>query len=58
MKINVEQAAAFLRQMDNVVILCHKSPDGDTLGSGYGLLYGLRAGLPGTGVWQKGGPVH
>ncbi len=43
MKINVEQAAAFLRQMDNVVILCHKSPDGDTLGSGYGLLYGLRA---------------
>lgn len=43
MKINIEQAAAFLRQMEDVVILCHKSPDGDTLGSGYGLMYALQA---------------
>lgn len=42
MKIELEQAAQRLREHDNILILTHKNPDGDTLGSGYGLYYGLR----------------
>ena len=36
------EAASFLRSHDDFVILTHSSPDGDTLGSGYGLLAALR----------------
>lgn len=34
--------AKFLKENDNFLILTHKSPDGDTLGSGFGLCYALR----------------
>lgn len=37
MKFTIEQAADFLKQADNVVILTHEYPDGDTLGSGFSL---------------------
>lgn len=37
MKFTIEQAADFLKQADNVVILTHEYPDGDTLGSGFAL---------------------
>ena len=40
-EISIAQAAALLREQDNILILCHKSPDGDTLGSGFALLHGL-----------------
>lgn len=43
MEITIQQAAQRLRQMDRVAILCHRSPDGDTLGSGYALCRALRA---------------
>ncbi len=42
MMIDVEQAAKRLLQQDRVCILAHASPDGDTLGSAYGLYYALR----------------
>lgn len=32
----------FLRKNDNYIILTHMSPDGDTLGAGYALYYGLK----------------
>lgn len=32
----------FLKKNDNYVILTHASPDGDTLGAGYALYYGLK----------------
>lgn len=35
--ITISEAADFLKQRDNFVILTHQNPDGDTLGSGFGL---------------------
>ncbi len=35
--ISKEEAAAFLKRHDRYLILTHTSPDGDTLGSGFGL---------------------
>lgn len=35
--ISLSKAADFLKQRDNFVILTHQNPDGDTLGSGFGL---------------------
>lgn len=42
LEINEIKAAEFLKSRDNFVILTHASPDGDTLGSGHGLLAALR----------------
>lgn len=41
--ITLEQAAQFLKEHDKYLILMHKSPDGDTIGSGYGLCMALRS---------------
>ena len=41
MKINTTDAAHFLQQADNILILSHHFPDGDTLGSAYGLAMAL-----------------
>ena len=35
--ISLKDTADFLKQRDNFVILTHQNPDGDTLGSGFGL---------------------
>ena len=42
MEINCKEAAAFLREAEDVLILCHRNPDGDTLGSGCGLCHALK----------------
>lgn len=42
MKIDFSTAVARLRDADNILILTHRSPDGDTLGSGFALLRALR----------------
>lgn len=42
-KLNVQQTADRLRAADNVLILCHKNPDGDTIGCGSALYHALRA---------------
>ena len=41
-KIEVSDAAQLLLQQNNILILTHQSPDGDTLGSGFGLYYALK----------------
>ncbi len=41
-KLSLKETARFLKKHDNFVILTHCSPDGDTLGSGYALYYGLK----------------
>lgn len=41
MKINVEQCAKILSEKDNILILTHAHPDGDTLGSGFALCRAL-----------------
>lgn len=41
MKINVEKCAQILKEQDNILILTHAHPDGDTLGCGYALCRAL-----------------
>lgn len=41
MKINVEQCAQILKEQNNILILTHSHPDGDTLGSGFALCRAL-----------------
>lgn len=41
MKINVEKCAQILREKDNILILTHAHPDGDTLGCGCALCRAL-----------------
>lgn len=41
MKINVEKCAKILREKDNILILTHAHPDGDTLGCGFALCRAL-----------------
>lgn len=43
MRINVEECAQLLRQHDNILILTHAHPDGDTLGCGFALCRALMA---------------
>ena len=42
MKIELSEAAEFLRSRDNYLILMHASPDGDTLGCGSALCGALQ----------------
>lgn len=39
--VTVAQAAQMLKNNDKILLLCHQKPDGDTLGSGFALLYAL-----------------
>ncbi len=41
MRINVKECAQILKEQDNILILTHAHPDGDTLGSGFGLCRAL-----------------
>ncbi len=41
MKISVKECAGILREKDNILILTHANPDGDTLGSGFALCRAL-----------------
>ena len=41
--VTLKEAAKILAEKNNILILCHIRPDGDTLGSGYGLKYALEA---------------
>ena len=43
MRIDLAQAAAWLRQHDDYLILTHRRPDGDTVGCAGALCLGLRA---------------
>lgn len=43
MTINFETVIDELKAQDDILILTHASPDGDTLGSGFALLHALRA---------------
>ncbi|MBO7156264.1 MAG: DHH family phosphoesterase, partial [Clostridia bacterium] len=39
---SLKDTLKFLKKNDNYIILTHASPDGDTLGAGYALYYGLK----------------
>ena len=42
-QLNVQQMAQRLLAADNILILCHKNPDGDTIGCSSALYYALKA---------------
>ena len=37
----VQEAGKSLLEKDNILIICHKNPDGDTIGSAAGLMNAL-----------------
>ncbi len=41
--IDYKSAGSYVAEKDNILLLCHKNPDGDTLGSAGALAYGLMA---------------
>lgn len=41
MKIKLQQAADILQKADNILVLSHKSPDGDTAWFCFCALYGI-----------------
>ena len=41
-KIDEKSAARLLKENDNILILTHRNPDGDTIGSGFALLHTLK----------------
>lgn len=41
-KVSLKKAAELLLAQDEIVILCHRSPDGDTIGSAFALCMALR----------------
>ena len=41
MFIDIQRCCMLLGTADDILILCHKSPDGDTIGSAYGLYHAL-----------------
>ncbi len=43
MRIDMQETANLLRQKNNILFLCHKHPDGDTLGSASSLAHALTA---------------
>ena len=42
MKISFERTVELLKNSEDVLILTHANPDGDTLGGGYALMLALR----------------
>ncbi|MEG1779194.1 MAG: DHH family phosphoesterase [Oscillospiraceae bacterium] len=42
MRIDIQTTVNLLKEKDNILIICHESPDGDTTGSGFGLAHALR----------------
>lgn len=41
MRIDIKKAAELLKEQDNILILSHENPDGDTLGCAYALCHAL-----------------
>ena len=42
-KLTIQETADLLLEKDNILLLCHKNPDGDTLGSAAALAHVLAA---------------
>ncbi len=42
-RIELPEAAEILRGAEDILLLCHRNPDGDTLGTAFGLYHMLRA---------------
>lgn len=59
MRITIKETCELLRGCDNIAILAHKKPDGDTLGASFALLYALEAlGKTARVECEDGYPAH
>ncbi len=56
-KLDIRGAAKHLHEAENVLIICHKNPDGDTLGSGAALYWTLKS-LGKTAAIFCSDPIH
>ncbi len=54
--LTCKETAALLEGWENILVVCHKNPDGDALGSLFGLVRGLRA-LGKQADWYCADPV-
>lgn len=54
--LTCKEAAALLRGWDDILVICHENPDGDALGSMFGLVRGLKA-LGKRAGWYCASPV-
>lgn len=43
MQIDIQQCCMLLGTKEDILILCHRAPDGDTVGSAFGLYHALRS---------------
>ena len=43
MEVTRKEAAQLLLAADDILILCHRNPDGDTMGCAHALRHGLRS---------------
>ena len=51
MELTMEQCCKRLENMDDIAVLCHRNPDGDTLGRAFALNLLLRWTLPMRSFW-------
>lgn len=54
--LTCKETAALIRGWDDILVICHENPDGDALGSMFGLVRGLRA-LGKRAGWYCASPV-
>lgn len=54
--LTCKETAGLLRDWDHILVICHANPDGDALGSMFGLVRGLRA-LGKRADWHCSDPV-
>lgn len=52
-RLTIPEAAAYLLQNDNYIMLTHRRPDGDTIGCAAALCGGLRALGKTTAIWEN-----
>ena len=55
--LDIARVAKLLAEAENILILCHKNPDGDTLGSAGGLYWALKA-MGKTAAVFCSDPIH
>ena len=54
--LTCKETAALLRDWNDILVICHENPDGDALGSMFGLVRGLRA-MGKQADWYCASPV-
>ena len=49
---DIHNCCMLLGTADDILILCHKSPDGDTIGAAYGLYHALTRGRSSSPIFM------